>query len=211
MNDKPTIIEALLAVMADVQAVGKNDFNNQQRYAFRGIDAVINTVGPAFRRHGVIAVPVSTESRYRDVQTSTGKPSRECTVTVTYRFFGPGGDHIDAVVPGESLDVGDKGTPKAMSVALRIALLQALCIPTDEPDPDAHSYERAAAPQAETDWEWADTFETRVAGAGSVPELRGLWEEMTLKHQRLQLTHADRSTFAQVLNLRKKELEESPA
>ena len=114
MNDKPTIIEALLAVMADVQAVGKNDFNNQQRYAFRGIDAVVNTVGPAFRKHGVIAVPVNTESRYRDVQTSTGKPSRECTVTVTYRFFGPAGDHIDAVVPGESLDVGDKGTPKAM-------------------------------------------------------------------------------------------------
>ena len=42
------------------------------------------------------------------------------------------------------MDVGDKGTPKAMSVAYRIVLLQMLCIPTDEPDPDSQSYERAA-------------------------------------------------------------------
>ena len=115
------------------------------------------------------------------------------------------------MVPGESMDAGDKGTPKAMSVALRIALLQALCIPTDEPDPDTHSYERAAAPQPQTDWEWANNFEARVGAADSVPELRGLWEEMTVKHQRSQLTHADRSTFEQVLNLRRKELEDSPA
>jgi hypothetical protein len=30
-----------------------------------------------------------------------------------------------------------------MSVAFRTALLQALCLPTDEPDPDEHVYERA--------------------------------------------------------------------
>ena len=65
-------------------------------------------------------------------------------------------------------------------MALRIALLQALCIPTDEPDPDAHSYERASAEAGpepvETDWEWANRFETRVANAGTVPELKGLLE-----------------------------------
>jgi len=33
---------------------------------------------------------------------------------------------------------------KAHSVAYRTLLLQALCIPTDEPDPDAASHERAA-------------------------------------------------------------------
>jgi hypothetical protein len=41
------------------------------------------------------------------------------------------------------MDSGDKATAKAMSVAMRTALLQALCLPTDEPDPDATSYERA--------------------------------------------------------------------
>ena len=37
---------ALSAVMDDVQAVKKGDRNTQQNYNFRGIDAVINAVGP---------------------------------------------------------------------------------------------------------------------------------------------------------------------
>lgn len=140
--EKPTVVEALSNVMDDVQAVRKADRNTQQGYVFRGIDAVVNAVGPAFRKHGVVAVPHKSEAKYRDVLTNTGKPSRECTVTVTYRFYGPAGDFIECEVPGESMDFGDKGAPKAMSVAFRIALLQALCIPTDEPEPDSQSYER---------------------------------------------------------------------
>lgn len=143
MTDKPTVHEALAAVMGDVQAVRKADRNSQQGYAFRGIDAVVNAVGPVLRKHGVIITPTNVEAHYRDVTTSTGKPSRECTVLVQYRVYGPAGDFIDAMAPGESMDFGDKGAPKAMSVAMRIVLLQALCIPTDEPDPDSQSYERA--------------------------------------------------------------------
>jgi hypothetical protein len=143
VTDKPTIVSALAAVMEEVRAVHKDDRNSQQNYAFRGIDAVMNAVGPALRRHGVVVVPMLEEVHYRDVQTSNGKPSRECTVTVRYRFHGPAGDHLDCVTPGESMDVGDKGAPKAMSVAYRIALLQALCLPTDDQDPDSQSYERA--------------------------------------------------------------------
>lgn len=146
MTDKPTVHEALAAVMEDVRAVRKGDRNSQQGYQFRGIDAVVNAVGPALRKHGVIMVPAHVESHYRDVQTSTGKASRECTVIVTYRFYGPAGDSIDVMAPGESMDFGDKGAPKAMSVAMRIALLQALCLPTDDADPDSSSYERAAEP-----------------------------------------------------------------
>lgn len=146
MTDQPTIYVALAAVMADVGAVKKIDENKQQNYRFRGIDGVINAVGPVLRKHGVIAVPHESEAHYRDVQTSTGKPSRECTVKVTYRFYGPAGDFIPVTVPGESMDFGDKGAPKAMSVAYRIALLQALCIPTDDIDPDSTSYERAPQP-----------------------------------------------------------------
>ena len=55
------------------------------------------------------------------------------------------------VVIGEAGDSGDKATPKAMSVALRTALLQTLMLPTDEPDPDSFTYGaddgRPAAPE----------------------------------------------------------------
>ena len=53
-DEKPTVIEALSKVMGDVQAVGKESRNSQQGYAFRGVDAVMNAVGPALRRHGVV-------------------------------------------------------------------------------------------------------------------------------------------------------------
>lgn len=138
------IYAIMSAAMEEVQAVRKEGFNDQQRYNFRGIDQVVNAVGPIFRKHKIIPVPHHCSANYRDVLTSTGKPSREVTVEATYRFYGPAGDFIEAVVPGESMDSGDKGTPKAMSVAYRIVLLQMLCIPTDEPDPDSQSYERAA-------------------------------------------------------------------
>ena len=139
----PSVIEALALVMQDVTHVGKEGFNEQQRYRFRGIDGVMNSVGPALRKVGVVVTPILDTAEHRDVQTSTGKSSRETTVTVTYRFYGPHGDYIDTRVPGESMDFGDKGTPKAMSVAFRTALLQVLCLPTDEPDSDQQTYERA--------------------------------------------------------------------
>lgn len=142
-EQKPTVVELLLRVMSDVQSIGKRDRNTEQGYSFRGIDATVNAVGPALRAHGVLVLPMLESASYRDVLTVREKRSRECTVQVRYRFYGPAGDHVDAVVPGESMDFGDKGAAKAMSVAYRIALLQALCIPTDEPEPDAQSYERA--------------------------------------------------------------------
>ena len=145
---QPTVFEAWSAVMEEVQAVRKSQRNTQQGYNFRGIDAVVNAVGPALRKHKVFVVPQALNRvGYRDVQTSTGKPSREVTVEVTYRVYGPTGDSFDFVAPGESMDFGDKGSPKAMSVAYRTALLQALCIPTDDPDPDAQSYERGGEQQ----------------------------------------------------------------
>lgn len=174
MSDKPTVVEAMLAAMAEVQAVGKAQRNTEQNYNFRGIDAVVNAVGPAFRNHGILPIPLKSTANYRDVLTSRGKPSRECTVTVTYRFYGPAGDFIDAEVPGESMDFGDKGTAKAMSVAYRILLLQSLCIPTDDVDPDTHSYERAVderPAEPVTDPEWLSQAEASLASAASLEAL----------------------------------------
>ncbi len=53
----PTIQAALAAVMADVTHVGKEGKNSAQGYSFRGIDGVLNAVGPALRRHGVVVMP----------------------------------------------------------------------------------------------------------------------------------------------------------
>jgi hypothetical protein len=204
---KPTIVEAWAAAMADVQAVRKGDRNTQQGYVFRGIDAVVNAVGPVFRKHGIVPMPAKSEAKYRDVQTSTGKPSRECTVTVTYRFYGPAGDFIECEVPGESMDFGDKGAPKAMSVAYRIALLQALCIPTDDPEPDSYSYERApqARPQ-QTDFDWAEQFDKSLNTSTTAQALKERWAELLEAHKAGRVSDEAANTFKAAITERKNEL-----
>jgi hypothetical protein len=175
----PSVFVLMARVMQHVQAVGKNDRNLQQGYNFRGIDAVVNAAGPAFRDHGIVPVPLLEQASYRDVQTSTGKPSRECTVQVRYRFYGPAGDYIEAVVPGESMDFGDKGAPKAMSVAYRIALLQVLAIPTHEPEPDSQSYERAAAAApSPTPEQIVENGQRAIADAKDLPTLAKITDKV---------------------------------
>lgn len=142
----PTIYQALSNVMAQVGAVGKGGVNKSQGYSFRGVDAVVNAVGPALREHGVITIPIVEDAHYEQIETRSGALMRQCTLRTRWRFVGPAGDDLEAIVMSESMDSGDKATAKAHSVSYRIALLQVLCIPTDDPDPDETTYERASVP-----------------------------------------------------------------
>nr|DAK12918.1 MAG TPA: ERF superfamily protein [Caudoviricetes sp.] len=144
MAEQLTVHQALSKVMGDVQAVKKDSKNQAQKFNFRGIDAVMNAVGPALRKHGVTILPEDVEVHRSNGTTANGKQTAEVVVKVTYRAYGPAGDSIHGKVAAEAMDFGDKAIAKAMSVAYRTFLLQALTIPTDEPDPDSESYERGA-------------------------------------------------------------------
>lgn len=144
MAEQMTVHQALSKVMAEVQAVRKDSKNQAQRFNFRGIDAVMNAVGPALRKHGVTILPEDVEVNRSNGTTANGKQTAEVVIKVTYRVYGPAGDSIHGKVAAEAMDFGDKAIAKAMSVAYRTFLLQALTIPTDDPDPDSESYERGA-------------------------------------------------------------------
>lgn len=138
--------EAIIEVMRDVQAVAKRDKNTHQGFSFRGIDAVVNAVGPALRQHGVVVMPNVKSHTFETVEVGQKRSLMgHVIVHVEYVFVGPEGDAVACSVVGEAMDSGDKAVPKAMSVAFRTALLQALALPTDEPDPDANTFERAPA------------------------------------------------------------------
>lgn len=157
-EDKPagepesvSVHTAMARVMCDVDHVAKAQLHRSQTagtWRFRGIDDVINALGPAMRRHGLLMVPELLSVERRDTQTTGAKAARETCVTVRYHVLGPAGDQLPTpiITTGESLDNGDKGTAKAMSVAWRLALIQAFCLPTDEPDPDTQAYQRESAP-----------------------------------------------------------------
>lgn len=134
-------------VMETVRFAAKDqEVTEGRRFKYRGIDAALNLFGPACRLHGVLVIPVKVVHDHRDATTSTGKPTRECTVTVTYRIYGPKGDFIEAEAAGEALDNSDKGTAQAQSVALRTLLFHGALVPTRDPDPDARVIERGEAP-----------------------------------------------------------------
>ena len=152
----------LSRVMEDVGAVKKGDFNSHQKFNFRGIDAVINAVSPALRKHGVIVVPEVISVEHESIEVGQNHTNMgHAQVKVAYRFFAPDGSGVCAIVVAEAMDSGDKATAKAMSVAFRTALLQTLCLPTDEADPDADTYERSPKP-----------YHVPYAGKGIKPDLQ---------------------------------------
>lgn len=127
-------------ILADVGPVAKNERNLDQKYSFRGVDSVVNAINTAFKKHRVYPTSKVVNAAFQAVHTTGGKPSREVTGTIRFRFTAPDGTYIETEVLTEALDQSDKGGPKAMSVALRIALLQMLLLPTDEPTTD-HEYQ----------------------------------------------------------------------
>jgi ERF superfamily len=138
----PTIRSLMIEVMREVLFVGKDQRNREQKFNFRGIDDVTRALGTSLRTHGVLTIPEVIDAQRRDCKTTGGKNSRETILRVRFTFTCASGDTLIVITEGESLDSGDKGTAKAMSVAWRTALIIAFSLPTDEPDPDSYSYER---------------------------------------------------------------------
>lgn len=144
---KLSVYEAWSAVMEEVQSIGKNDRNTDQNFSFRGIDSVMSAVGPVLRRHGVSVIPQALDEISERYETKRGANMVNRLVKVGFKVIGPRGDSFEGSTYGEAADSGDKAVSKAHSVAYRTFLLQALTIPTDEPDPDSNSHERTAPEQ----------------------------------------------------------------
>lgn len=135
--------QSIAGVMAAVGHVAKDGVNTQQNFNFRGIDAVMNAVGPALRSVGGFIKPDVEKAVYEHGSTANGKATLEVRLRVRYSWFGTdGGDPITSTVVAEATDMSDKATAKAMSVAYRTYLLQILALPTTEKDPDEEYIDR---------------------------------------------------------------------
>lgn len=166
-----SIAQALAAVMGEVQSISKDQRVSEgpARFNFRGVDDVMQAVGPALRKHGVIFAPTRVVSvDHERYTTAKGSQMDGVTVVVEYTATGPSGDFLTFASAGQAADAGDKATSKALSVAYRTVLLQALCVPTGDPDPDSTTHERAHA---------VDVADPRAALRGRIKhagERRGL-------------------------------------
>lgn len=140
--EKALIYQRMCEAMADVEAISKDKVNPQQHFKYRGIDDVMNALFPVFQKHRLFLVPEVLEHHREDRQSKGGGNLVYSILKIRYSLFTDDGSHVSAVVIGEGMDSADKSSNKAMSVAMKYAIFQMFCIPTEEmgnDDPDGYS------------------------------------------------------------------------
>jgi len=119
--------QRLHGVMQDVSYVGK-DKKAGMKFSIVSHDKVTALVREHFIKHGVIYYPVDLQMRQDGNRT-------ECKVTVRFTNIDAPEEFIDVPCPGYGVDPQDKGPGKAMSYAVKYAVLKTLSLETgDDPD-----------------------------------------------------------------------------
>lgn len=135
----------VLELMRLVPTLGKDKTAAKSAggFQFRSIDSAMDAVGQAMRTVGLILSPkIDHVDRTQYEMTNRDDKSLTWTstfVTATYSFIDPEDGSIhQAQMVGEGRDATDKATSKAVSMALKYGLLQALMIGvTDLSDTDS--------------------------------------------------------------------------
>ena len=136
------IYQAITDIMSEGYAITKDKRNAQQGFKYRGIDDVLNTFQPLLAKHHVFVVPEVLDQQRQERTTGKGGSLLYSLLRMRYTFYAEDGSSVSAVVVGEGMDSGDKASNKAMSVAMKYAMFQVFCIPTEEmQDPDAETPE----------------------------------------------------------------------
>lgn len=140
MENKPKIYEALINIMGEITPIKKEKKNQQQGFMYRGIDDFMNELHSLFAKNKVIIIPECLE-RTEDERTSkNGNALFYIKERVKYTFYAEDGSSVSAIIDGEGMDSGDKGTNKAIAIALKYCLMQMFLVPTEElKDPDAET------------------------------------------------------------------------
>lgn len=190
-TNNPKIYQALATIMAGVSSVSKSRLNDAQKFMFRGIDDVMNELHGLFAKNQVFILPELLEFTTEGRPTKTGGLQTYTRAKMKYRFVAVDGSSVETVNVGEAMDSADKSMNKAMSIALKYALLQMFLIPTEEKkDPDYDTPEEVP---------YLDMALQEVRGAQSVDTLNGIYKNyVPLQKDK---------TFLSALTARKNELQ----
>lgn len=197
MTEKKNVHQRLAEVMRHVTYIRK-EAKAGMKYTVISHDKVTAKARPALLEAGIVYYPVRCEHSHDGNRA-------ECSMTVRFVNIDEPTDFFDVPTFGYGIDPQDKGPGKAMSYAVKYALLKALGLETgDDPDMDDVDHERDdpttreppkldSAPQFSSAAE-RDRITAAIAKAHTLPDLANLWksEAGTLKEMnephRLELT-----------------------
>lgn len=175
------IYESINKIQAALAKTGisKDRKNQQQGYAFRGIDDVYGALAPLLAEHGVCVFPRATERTCVERQTQRGGALFYVTVRVEFDFVSSiDGSVHTCITYGEAMDSADKATNKAMSAAYKYACLQTFCIPTEgDNDADATTHDIAPrTPRAQKNvvYPTVDQFKEMLSFCNTEDEIKEL-------------------------------------
>ena len=186
------VYKAIAAVMHDMakQGVGKGQRNQQQNYAFRGIDDVYNALAPKLAHHGLVIAPRMLSREVVERTNKNGTVLFYVTLEAEFDFISAedGSKHTVRTF-GEGMDSGDKATNKAMTAAYKYAAFQTFCIPTEAQDSELHTYEVMS--------QGAEIAEVAIEQINSAPTLEEARETAVAAFKQLKGTpHAQAVTNA---------------
>ena len=151
--------------------VQKRGHNERHNYNYVTAADLAGSVGDILAELGVVVIP-----QLQSISTETPRSSSEriARIVMNYRFVDArSGEELTVRVAGEGADAGDKAPYKAMTGALKYALLQSFLLATGDDPEDERSDSRAAL-GAE-----------RVITPEQVRELQGLIEETGTEIERV--------------------------
>jgi hypothetical protein len=122
--------------------VQKRGHNERHNYNYVTAADLAGSIGDILAELGVIVIP-----QLHSISTETPRSSSEriARIVMNYRFVDArSGEELTVRVAGEGADPGDKAPYKAMTGALKYALLQSFLLATGDDPEDEHANSRAA-------------------------------------------------------------------
>lgn len=194
MTETKNVHQRLADAMRAVSYIQKERKKGMQ-YTITSHDAVTAKVRPALLDAGIVYYPVRCD------HTHNGNRA-ECTMTVRFVNVDKPEDFFDVPTFGYGIDTQDKGPGKAMSYAVKYALLKALGLETgDDPDQENVEHDRhdPATPPFDAPAE-ADRIKERLRAADSLDALGAIWREEQPSIHKVKA--ADAALEAQIVKLK---------
>src|SRR5215472_3511363 len=131
-----TLKQKLAEVRRRISYIQKRGHNERYNYSYVTAADLAGAVGDALADLEVVVIPQLVSISHENTSPNQGYPDRLTRVVMTYTFMDVNSaEQLTVKVPGEGRDPGDKGPYKAMTGALKYALLQSFLIATgDDPE-----------------------------------------------------------------------------